>query len=316
MNNLEYDLKGVKLINYYDGGNNRVVKVHNQTDQPKKVSLHLYYPSIFYPYGNWESEIKPTEWFILSSGLIDPCSFLISYVDGEVTGKIHLLHQKNLKPIKDKVICVGLNKTGTSSLGVNLKKLGFNVWADSNYSNPINNVEFSNYTFSNKSIGTSIDLIEKTNVDFFQDIPFSCPGISERLIKNFPQARYVLTKRIDSETWVKSVKKFWHYYFKEDKFTPNSFSTIQHHIGVGTLPEISYLLNMFETWDIDSYEGTLDEKLTQVYNNHNISVKQTLIAHNCDWIEIDVSKKGELKKLTNWLGIENNTPDFVWVNKS
>ena len=316
MDNLEYDLKGIKLINYYDDSNNRVVKVHNQSTQTKKLNLHFYYPSIFYPYGNWELEIKPTEWFMLSSGLIDPCSFLISYVDGEVTGKIHLLHNKNLKPIKDKVICVGLNKTGTSSLGVNLKKLGFNVWEDGNHSNPINSVEFSNYTFSNKSIGTSIDLIEKTNVDFFQDIPFSCPGISERLIKNFPQARYVLTKRIDSETWVKSVKKFWHHYFKEDKFTPNSFSTIQHHIGVGTIPEISYLLNMFETWDIDSYKGTLDEKLTQVYNNHNLSVKKTLITHNCDWIEIDVSKKGELKKLTNWLEIENNTPDFVWVNKS
>ena len=84
MDNLEYDLKGIKLINYYDDSNNRVVKVHNQSTQTKKLNLHFYYPSIFYPYGNWELEIKPTEWFMLGSGLIDPCSFLISYVDGEV----------------------------------------------------------------------------------------------------------------------------------------------------------------------------------------------------------------------------------------
>ena len=119
------------------------------------------------------------------------------------------------------------------------------------------------------------------------------------------------------DTWVSSVKRFWEPYFKDNYFKPNAIPFAQHYVyDRGYVPELSYLLNMFETWNLDSYDGTIDEKLRQVYNNHNNSVKNSLIANNCDWIEIDVSKKGEFKKLTDWLKINNIDEDFVWINKT
>jgi hypothetical protein len=51
------------------------------------------------------------------------------------------------------------------------------------------------------------------------------------------------------------------------------------------------------------YNGELKfEAKNSIYNAE--SVKKTLQLFGCDWIEINVSKKGEFKKLTDWLGIE------------
>jgi hypothetical protein len=38
-------------------------------------------------------------------------------------------------------------------------------------------------------------------------------------------------------------------------------------------------------------------------------------SNGVEWIEIEVSKEGELKKLTDWLGIENDKNDFNCLNK-
>jgi hypothetical protein len=314
MNNIEYNLNGVEIINYYDSLGDRLIKISNKSNENKKVKLFYYYPSVFFPYYKFEKELNVNEWITPDLFYLNSCGFIIVYVDDVLMGKINLLKNKKLKKVSEKIICVGLNKTGTSSLTRSLKNNGLITWADGEPSHRLN---FSNYNFTNNSIGTVIDLIEKTNVDFYQDIPFSCPGVSERIINIFPQSKYILTKRESVDKWVSSVKRFWEPYFKDNHFTPNAISFAQHYIfDRGDVPELSYLLNMFETWDLDSYEGTLDDKLRQVYINHNQSVKNTLVTNNCDWIEIDVSKKGEFKKLTNWLKINNTDDDFVWVNKT
>jgi hypothetical protein len=35
-----------------------------------------------------------------------------------------------------------------------------------------------------------------------------------------------------------------------------------------------------------------------------------------NFVVIDMSRKDELKRFTNWLGIKNNKQDFSWENKS
>lgn len=314
MNNINYNLNGIEIINYYNDSNDRLLKISNKTNENKKIKLFYYYPSVFFPYYTFEKELNVNEWIKPDLFYLNSCGFIIIYVDDVLMGRITLLRNKKLKKISEKIICVGLNKTGTSSLARSLKNIGLTTWADGN---PIHDLNFSHFNFSNNSIGSVIDLIEKTDVDFYQDIPFSCPGVSEKIINIFPQSKYILTKRESVDKWVSSVMRFWKPYFKDNKFTPNVISVAQHYVyDRGYLPELSYLFNLFETWDLDSYEGNIDDKLAQVYLNHNQSVKNTLTTNNCDWIEIDVSKKGEFKKLTNWLKIDNIDEDFVWINKT
>lgn len=314
MNNIKYNCDGVVILNYYDDNDNRLIKISNNTNRSKNVKIFYYYSSVYFPYYVFEKKININEWVIPDLFYLNSCGFIIVHIDEKIVGKITLLSEKNTNKIKDKIICVGLNKTGTSSLARSLKNIGLTTWADGN---PIHRLNFSNYSFSNKSIGTAIDLIEKTNVDLFQDIPFSCPMISDRIINIFPQSKYILTVRKDVSTWVKSVKNFWYEYFIGEEFKANAITWAEHYnLDKGHVPELSYLLNLFETWELDKYDGTIDEKLAQVYINHNNSVRSVLKSNNCDWIEIDVSKKGELKRLTDWLKIDNEEEDFVWINKT
>jgi len=315
MNNLSYNLNNIEIVNYYDNDENRFLKLINKSDKNKNIEIFYYYSSVFFPYYKLEKKLGVGEWFIPDTYYLNSCGFIIVYIDNVLIGKITLLKNKKLKKISEKIICVGLNKTGTTSLTRSLDSVGLSTWGDKEVTKSIN---FSKHSFTNNSIGISIDLIEKVNVDFYQDIPFSCPGISEKIINIFPQSKYILTKRESVDKWISSVKRFWRPFFKNDKFNPNAISFGSHFIhDRGEVPELSYLLNLFETWNLDLYDGNIDDKLAQVYINHNQSVKNTLITNNCDWIEIDVSKKGEFRKLTEWLKIDNKqNEDFVWVNKT
>jgi hypothetical protein len=313
MNNITYNFGEVSLVNFYDENNYRLIKLINNSEKKQNIKILYYYPSISFPYYSFERTLNIREWIIPDYKQLRSCGYIIVYIDEKVVGKITLLSETNLIPLRNKIICVGLNKTGTTSLGRDMNLLGYTTWAEGEKKHELN---FSKLNFSNKTIGSVIDLVERTEVEFFQDIPFSCPGISERIINFFPQVRYILTKRENVGVWVKSVKKFWGPFFKNNTFNVNSFMVDNKRFDMGNIPELSYLLSMFETWEMDSYNGSIDEKLEQVYINHNNSVINTLKNNGCDWIEIDVSKKGELKKLTNWLNIKNDKQDFVWLNKS
>jgi len=315
-NQIYLKLQNIEFLNYYDKDNSRIIKVTNKNDSKINLRMDYFYPSIFMPYYKYECFLDKNHWVKPSLKFLEPCSFIMLYIDNVLIGKINLLSNKKLKKIKDKIICVGLNKTGTTSLTQEISNLGFiSLGEDSG----INNGTFSQFTFTNQSIGTSVDLIEKTNIDFFQDIPFSCPTISEKIINFYPHCKYILTTRNNAEEWVQSVKKFFSTFFTNGNFNPqgsldvNVINTIHDR---GEVKELTFLLNMFETWNLNLYEENIDDKLKQVYINHNLSVKNTLNSNNCDWIEINVSKKGELKKLTNWLNIENDKKDFIWLNKS
>ena len=90
-------------------------------------------------------------------------------------------------------------------------------------------------------------MVEKTEVDFFQDIPFSCPGISERIVNIFPQSKYILTVREDVKKWVESVKNFWHPFFNDNKFTlarvaigTTGFAFLTSSVGTPASVKISF----------------------------------------------------------------------------
>ena len=312
--NLVYNIGNFEIKNYYNQKGNREIKIHNKGKTEDTIKIYYYLSSSFIPYYKFETTLKTNHWIIPNEDTLKNCSYIMVYVDGNDPEIISLLHNKKTKKIKDKIICVGLNKTGTSSLTENLKRLNLKVWGDTQEG--INSFDFNLLSFHNKSIGYTIDLIEKTDTDFFQDIPFSCPSISERIINIFPQAKYILTIRESSDKWVKSVKNFWKNYFVNEEFKYNMIIGYHNDLYGNKFNNPTYLFNMFETWDINQYEGDIDEKLTKVYENHINSVRKTLISNNCDWIEIDVSKKGELKKLTEWLNIENEEEDFLWKNKT
>lgn len=98
-----------------------------------------------------------------------------------------------------KVFCIGENKTGTTSVGFALKKLGFSLLPQKEFEKIyINEVIFDNYK-------NFFKLISK--YDAFQDIPFSKWDFYKKIYEKYPNERYILTIR-DSEAWFNSLFNF------------------------------------------------------------------------------------------------------------
>lgn len=301
-------IDGVNIEQLYTNENN--LKIENISEKNVRIKLLFYINSVPNALFEWSGKIKPNTWTIPEINTLNTNYFKI-YFDDELKGIIPINGFNNNIPLEKKVICVGLNKTGTSSIKKAFNGLGYEVYPkDSNESNFLHNY------FTGKNVGTAIDFIEQTNYTFFKDIPWSCPGISEKIIRYTPNSKFILSVRENPEKWINSVKNFWKDIIKDDKINYKYEAKIKYLDNDHEVTYYGYLYGMFKSWNIEKYDGNIDEKLYQVYINHNNSVRKTLNKYKCDWIEIDVSKEGEYKKLTDWLGIYNNKINFEHINKT
>ena len=92
--------------------------------------------------------------------------------------------------MKSKVFCVGFHKTGTTSLAVALKKLGYRVTGsfgtkDADISEKVHRLAFE----------------KALEYDAFQDNPW--PILYQELDNKFPDSKFILTRR-SSESWILS----------------------------------------------------------------------------------------------------------------
>lgn len=96
---------------------------------------------------------------------------------------------------KDKVFCIGLIKTGTTTLATSLRQLG--------YSHLAYNRNHVDLWTKKKDLPSLIKITE--NYDSFSDWPWSL--IYEELDREFPNSKFILTRRVDEITWLESLKR-------------------------------------------------------------------------------------------------------------
>ncbi|MDP5018647.1 hypothetical protein FJR11_21910 [Anabaena sp. UHCC 0187] len=89
-----------------------------------------------------------------------------------------------------KIFCIGFHKTGTTSLAVALKKLGYSVTGP----NGVQDLNISQNVFV-----MAYALVEQ--YDAFQDNPW--PIIYKELDTKYPGSKFILTLR-DSKSWIRS----------------------------------------------------------------------------------------------------------------
>lgn len=92
--------------------------------------------------------------------------------------------------MKTKVFCVGFPKTGTSSIGLALKKLGYRVTGPNGVQDP--NIE-------SNALPMAYELA--TQYDAFQDDPW--PMVYKEMDAKYPDSKFILTVR-DPESWITS----------------------------------------------------------------------------------------------------------------
>ena len=103
-----------------------------------------------------------------------------------------------------KIFVLGLPKTGTTTLGLCLTKLG--------YKKAGYNIDFINavadFLSNNEIDDKKLEAIIKSEVDkyeVFEDWPY--PLLTERLFTMYPDSFFILSKRKDEKVWLNSLQK-------------------------------------------------------------------------------------------------------------
>ena len=147
---------------------------------------------------------------------------------------------KILKPSKDRVFCISMQRTGTTSTGDFLADHGYSVagWPVSDYYNwPYL------YSISNDEAIFNSTAFQSYNA--FEDSPWYHPGMYKKLFNRFPKSKFILFKR-DSDDWFDSMVKH------SDGKTPGN--TFRHCQVYSRLPEFYKRLQ-----NDDDFHPTLNE---------------------------------------------------------
>ncbi len=165
-----------------------------------------------------------------------------------------------LKRNKQKVFCIGLNKTGTTSLGKALEDFGFNVANQ-------RTGELLLKDYVRRDFRPILKFCQTANV--FQDIPFGTQFLFPILDYEFPNSKFILTIRDNEDEWYKSITEFHASFF--GKPTPPLSEELRNadYCYKGWFWEL--FQDVFQALEEDPYNRS---NLQRVYLEHIEAVKQ------------------------------------------
>jgi hypothetical protein len=111
-----------------------------------------------------------------------------------------------------KIFCIGFQKTGTTSLGLALQRLGYKVCGPVGVTNP---------DIKRKALSWAVERVPE--FDAFQDNPW--PILYKEMDRLYPGSKFILTTR-HPRSWIKSAKKYFGPY--------ESAAEVWIYDGVGT----------------------------------------------------------------------------------
>jgi hypothetical protein len=203
---------------------------------------------------------------------------------------------------KQKIFCVGLNKTGTTSLARALENLGIVVA-------PQGPVESLIQDWSRRDFLRIIRFCRY--YEAFQDVPFSCPFTFQALDAAFSGSKFILTVRQDSYQWSESLIRFHTKVF-----------------GRGQLPGVEDLRAApycYPGYALDWYRALFrmdggclydPNMLHEFYNSHNASVLEYFRHRPKDLLVLNVSSNTAFADLCRFLGKEFSHAEFPWENRT
>ena len=174
-----------------------------------------------------------------------------------------------------KVIGIGLNKTGTSTLGfcmrywkfkhISYNKKAFELWRQGNYD----------------ALFKWID-----RYDSFEDWPW--PLFYQQIDQEYPDAKFVLTRRKNPEVWFSSLLKH------ANRIGPTAYrKSIYGH----------------------SMPHNHKEDHIRIYENHLQTVREYFKDRPDDLLEVCWAEGDDWDKLADFLGLEKPNEPFPHVNK-
>lgn len=198
-----------------------------------------------------------------------------------------------------KVFCIGMNKTGTTSLKRFMEIHGFSC----------NDQAAGELLIKSYSENEFLPILKHCETaEFFQDLPFSAPNTFKELKLAFPHAKFILTVRNSAEEWYDSLVRFHEMVFGK----PLNKETLQK--ADYRYPGFAWEANraMYSSPENDPYQRT---DLIRTYENHIREVRSHFSGDQ-NFIEINVSEKNTVIRLCKFLEIEALMDEMPWLNKT
>lgn len=204
---------------------------------------------------------------------------------------------------KPKIFCIGMNKTGTTTLQETMAEFGYRIgrqrqaeklfpyWESGEY-NPI-----IHYCRS---------------AQFFQDVPFSYPGFYRVIDEAFPSSRFILTERDSADQWHQSITRFHAKKFGKDGRIPTREDLKVATYVTPSQPDRSNRA-VFGTPEDDPYHK---DTMISVYEGHSTDVKSYFSNRPDDLLVINVGNPHDYRRLCEFLGRAPLRDSFPWYNKT
>lgn len=202
-----------------------------------------------------------------------------------------------------KIFCIGMNKTGTTSIEKVLVDLGFSIGVQLSGELLIND-------WAKRDFRAIIEFAKTANA--FRDVPFSLPYTFQALDQYFTNAKFILTVRNNAEEWYWSKVKFHSKRWADGNRIP-TIEDLKNAPGVHKDFVINAFRLIHKTPDTDPYNK---EILTEIYRQHNASVRDYFHFKPEKLIEINVSHPSDYTRLCAFLGKKPLTDGFPWLNKT
>lgn len=288
------------------------IKLISKSDIPFNIRLVGILTGLNLPYDSFfETKMNKRGYWIIPNFKLIGFSLLEVYINNEFKYTISVPSHLNYNEKKNKIICIGLNKTGTTSFKDSLSKCGLKVFNEE-YGH-----QYLMQDVHNDNIYSTLSAVENSLYDVYEDAPFSFTNLYKDLFKFRPEDYYVLTIRNSDEEFAESAYKFYFDVIKtHDKGKFNSRYAWKYRTQNKKVITLNHINCLMSNWGI-THESNLISKLKDVYNKHldettNFFEKEK----DSKFITINVAKENELKRLSTFVGFNTVDNNFLWSNKS
>lgn len=205
---------------------------------------------------------------------------------------------------KPKIFCIGMNKTGTTSLAEAMEDLGYLM----GYQH-----EAEQYLLDWEKRDFSRIIAHCRHAQFFQDVPFSMPETYKVMDETYKGSKFILTIRDDADQWVNSLINFHTKLWSPDDEPPRK----EHLLGEVERRYKGWAWDLvrlcYETSENDLYNR---EQLKSQYLRYNAEVMEYFKKRPEDLLVLNVADDDAYEKLCLFLDKPVTQKSFPWKNKT
>ena len=218
---------------------------------------------------------------------------------GKVTNMVNSARVKG----HTKYFCIGRNKTGTTSLKKAFEDLGYVV----------GNQKAAELLYDKYFFEDDFEPILRycATAAVFQDVPFSYFKILPYLDERFPDSKYILTIRDNTDQWYQSLSKFHSKLFGKNGQIP-SYEDLQ---------DATYVRKGFMTRAIEAHGTSKADPYNKAimcahYEKHNSDVLDYFKDRQEDLLVLNLSQENSYESFVNFVGVNSPYSAFPWENKT